>query len=143
MSNTDRFRGQQINSNEWVYGYYYTDQIFKDGESCVDISIIRDEIHQDHEVKSETVTQSTGLKDKNGKLIYEGDIVELKCGDDDTIIGAVEWLNDKAEFSIKHPKGYHGHYGFWQKIINVCDTFKIIGNKFEHSHLLEGKCQKV
>jgi hypothetical protein len=45
-----KFRGKRVDNGEWVYGYYYHDQRFKNGHSCQDVYIIRDELDQDFEV---------------------------------------------------------------------------------------------
>ena len=65
-----KFRGKRVDNGEWVYGYYYHDQRFKNGHSCQDVYIIRDELDQDFEVGPATVGQFTKLRG-----IYEGDIV--------------------------------------------------------------------
>lgn len=71
-----------------------------------------------------TLMQCTGLKDKNGKLIYEGDIVHDHCID---YITVVEWR--KAEYGLKSKYGYIG--------FNTPEQ-EVIGNIYENKELLDG-----
>ena len=87
---------------------------------------------EDEEVK---LMQYTGLKDKNGKEIYEGDIIKYKFPYDTRLkhISPVKFLETEASFGIKD------RYG--NKIplytISANNYFEVIGNIYENKNLLE------
>ena len=125
------FRGKPIMSkNEWVEGFYNC--IPCDRFLCVDhcIQTIDDDgrIGLLYTVEESTVGQFTGLTDKNGKKIFEGDIVEVNHEAYPGVRGEVFFKN--GSFMLKNVSDVLSLYGF----LPWC---KVIGNIHDNPELLE------
>lgn len=85
----------------------------------------------------ECIMQSTGLKDKNGQEIFEGDI--LACKTDDEVINLnVFWDEEHALFMFESKK-YNEQEPLAELVENNTYPFEIIGNVHENPELLEDK----
>src|SRR5690554_1942373 len=89
-------------------------------------------------VDLETVGQYTGLKDKNGVEIYEGDICKYRYGRW-TYIGKVVFNTHACIFEMRRTEvvGYHGERAIKTQLLNHIDKVEVIGNIHDNLELLE------
>lgn len=81
--------------------------------------------------------QSTGLTDKNGKEIFEGDILSIET-DEENVKVSVFWDDKHALFMFKSKK-YNEKEALAELFEDNSYPFKIIGNRYENPELLEVK----
>ena len=137
------FRGKRLQGGNWVEGYFFKSDINKrERESkkatliftpdC-DTFIMVPECHNSFMVVSDTVGQYTGLKDKNGKRIFEGDIAKVLQGKDKDI-AYVGFEN--GAFMLYPKTGNIYERTLWSYWYNDWDV-EVIGNIHDNPELLE------
>lgn len=121
------FRGKRIDNGEWVQGYLsYPFCTEKGNESYYFYAKDSLDFFCRCVVDASTICQCTGLTDKNGKLIWENDVVN-----DNVIYGVVKWDDVTARYVIDDKDdGYQDYSEWWHEV-------KVIGNKFDNPELLE------
>lgn len=131
------FVNGELVKGTWVYGFYvhYDDVLdchLDDCDYIVERHNGKDFIF--NEVITETVCQYTGLKDNNGKKIFESDIVDiLNCE-------YIPWVIDKTKLKVEWCNDYTGFYPFCSYANYVdSENVEVIGNIFENPELLEVK----
>ncbi|WP_281525345.1 YopX family protein [Alistipes dispar] len=121
---TIKFKGKRIDNGEWIYGSYVPHYNF--------FGTIKDEMVDENgnlfEVAPSTVGQYTGLKDKNGKEIYEDDILLDESG-----AYAVVYYS-MGSFCVDFGEGFDLQY-FTDSIHEIC---YVAGNIHDNPELLKG-----
>lgn len=131
------FKAKRIDNGKWLEGYYasvdgvhyiYTGALCNGGLYVV---------AERFEIDSSTLCQYTGLTDKNGKKIWENDIVKTsKFGRDD---GNGHNFSGFDVFSVKWDSGGFALFNHWRRFNLREDKkeYKVIGNIFDNPELLK------
>ena len=73
------------------------------------------------------IVQYTGLKDKDGKEIYEGDRVRFGYTKNEDFFGEVIWLEDRASFGVRTGNAFET----FEDLMDYMKYFEVVGNIFQ------------
>ena len=120
-------KGHRVANGEWIIGFYFnrvTQHYIKVPSKRGGVDVLTD-----YEIDPATLGQCTDLRDKNGKLAFEGDIVRAKHG-----TGYIKW----------HDKGLTGwlvEYTDRRELVysDNRQEYEVIGNIHDNPELLEAQ----
>ena len=150
------FRGKRLQGGNWVEGYFFKSDINKEehesGKATPDFTpdcdtfIMVPECHDRFMVVSDTVEQYTGLNDKNGKRIFEGDIVVFSRGRNLPNAECLPELIKYHQGDCAYQRFPLGRWRYYTKggsglLIqpDMMDSCEVVGNVHDNPELLDAR----
>ena len=137
------YKAKRADNGEWVQGVPFEIEgkmviLIKDNENLLRVHYLDENVWTAEiyaiEVDSSTICQYTGLKDKNGKSIWENDVVKGKYYAEykpHRHIGQVKYIYEAYKVvGVKQYTGYHAR---------LDGSYEVIGNIFDNKELVENK----
>lgn len=121
-----KYRGYNRKNKKWLYGFYLQNR----GQHfvCPD-EFATGKTWEDYEIDPETLGQFTGMKDKHGVEIYEGDVISYVKGYKRDKNG--DWVDDKETFVVEFDNGVFSNHS----LFSVSESVEIIGNIHDNPEL--------
>lgn len=142
------FRGKNERGS-WEYGFYVKSEYYEGGISHLIIDA--DNVHYDNNdfalveyINPDTLCEYTGLTDKSGSKVFEGDIFKL---DKENITGVVRYGRYSNTFNDDPNKTHIGFYVEWNDRMELlrkdlgfwCKRREVVGNIFDNPEIVETK----
>ena len=134
------FKAKRIDNGEWVEGYYRRIPCMGMLEHYIMPRNPKNRMEQ-YAIDPDTLCQYTGLTDKNGKKIWENDIVTITIECDDYFIpsetGIVEYSYGQYELKVKATDGQEAYSNLINKLSEAPFEIEKLGNIFDNPELWE------
>lgn len=132
----NRIKGREYRTSykngDWVYGL--VTKMYDDRFPNLPATMRNTDGVSNIDVDYKSIGQYTGLTDKDGKKIFEGDILRRAYYPEDDVV--IEWFDGNFRFrKANKPKDYG--YSAVCCIQNAVSSLKIIGNAYDNPELLE------
>ena len=128
------FKAKRKDDGKWIEGYYQKRYDLLGNEEHLIFHADSYKVWEYAEIVPETLCQFTGETDKNGKRIWESDVVWFVYDGKEHIYQIV-W--DNSELDFKATNGEE-NYGSNFEYLLCCDEIEVIGNIFDNKELLQG-----
>ena len=128
------FRAKRLDNGQWVQGFICKKK-YKSNKFYISCFTDKDDNEQFFAIDPDTICQSTGLKDKNGRLIFENDIlsghIDVDIPEDETRKRVVWYENG---WCTNEPG-----CDYYEALDDFdSENFEVIGNMIDNLEMLEG-----
>lgn len=130
------FRAKGESNGEWVYGNYCAaEYLTNEGMEHFIIEAPRNGVSA--KIITETLGQYIGVEDKNGKKVFEGDILSYTPRPNCTIFYKVAWQQEWSRFALVQWSTHKYQSYEWAEFSKVKYCCEVIGNIYDNPDLLE------
>lgn len=124
-----QFRGKRIDNDEWVYGYLGKLYQITSRHKLIGYAIQIEESYGAYEIDTDTLGQFTTCYDKNGKMVFTGDIIDF------------DGIKIIVNFVACHYSGFDMSGKHYELPLVVAGGGVVIGNIYDNPEILEVKCE--
>ena len=124
------FRGKRVGDGEWIEGYFLPGSERQSLHPCIFVYLPETQSFECFDIDIDTLGEYTGLEDRSGTRIFEGDIV-LCQNYHGKVQGIVDYNN--SYFYLACSSGYSDEYLF------NCSEFEVVGNIYDNPELMRGE----
>ena len=136
------FRGKRVDNGEWIEGYFLPGNERKSLHPCIFVYLPETQSFECFDIDIDTLGEYTGLTDKNGTRIFEGDILGYSEQSELRYLNNVRFvvLYDNLNACFVVERYVNGNYKLQKRLatFNPSKHLEVIGNVYDNPELLKG-----